>query len=275
VGMMNAEAQALGLRDTHYTTPIGLDAPRNYSSAADLATLAEYDLAHSKYFARIVDLRSAVLRSGNEVRYVTNRNDLVGEYPWIDGVKTGHTSGAGYVLVASGHRDGMALISVVLGTSSAQSRDANTLTLLDYGFGNFRRWTPVRTGEVLARLPVKDRPGVRVPLVTAAGFTSVLARSSRVRVDVAVPRQLTGPLPAQAVMGTATVLDGRRVLARIPLLLQHRLPAVSGLSIAARFVTRPAALLVIVAAAALAGLRLRTVRRRRRTDRPERKLEAA
>ena len=275
VGMMNAEARALGLRHTHYSTPIGLDTAGNYSSAADLATLAEYDLAHSKYFARIVDLRSAVLRSGNEVRYVTNRNDLLGEYPWIDGVKTGHTNGAGYVLVSSGHRDGMQLIGVVLGTSSEQSRDANTVALLDYGFDNFRPWTPVRAGEVLARLPVKDRPGVRVPLVTAAGFTRVLARASRVSVGVAVPRQLTGPLPAQAVIGTATVLDGRRVLARIPLLLEHRLPAVSGLSIAARFVTRPAALLVILAAAGLAGLRLRTVRRRRRADRPERKLEAA
>jgi serine-type D-Ala-D-Ala carboxypeptidase (penicillin-binding protein 5/6) len=275
VGMMNAQARALGLRHTHYSTPIGLDALGNYSSAGDLITLAEYDLSHSKYFARIVDLRSAVLRSGNEVRFVTNRNDLVGEYPWIDGVKTGHTDGAGYVLVASGHRDGMELISAVLGTSSEQSRDANTLALLGYGFDDFRPWTPVRAGEVLARVTVKDRPGVRVPLVAAAGFTRLLARASRVSVRVQAPRQLTGPLPAEAVMGTATVLDGGRVLTRVPLLLAHRLPAVSGLSIATRFVTRPAALLVIVAAAGLGALRLRAIRRRRRTDRPERKLEAA
>ena len=66
---------------------------------------------------------------------MTNRNDLVGRYPWIDGVKTGHTLDAGYVLVASGQRDGMALISAVLGTDSATSRDANTLALLDYGAG--------------------------------------------------------------------------------------------------------------------------------------------
>lgn len=275
VGMMNAEARALGLRHTHYSTPIGLDTPGNYSSAADLVTLASYDLSHSKYFARIVALRSAVLRSGNEVRYVTNRNDLLGEYPWIDGVKTGHTNGAGYVLVAAGHRHGMALISAVLGTSSEQARDANTLALLDYGFGNFRPWTPVRTGEVLARLTVKERPGVRVPVVAAGGFTRLLARSSRVRVSVAVPRQLTGPLPAQAVIGSATVLDGGRVLTRISLLLEHKLPAVSGLSIATRFVTRPGALLVIMAAAGLGGMRLRAIRRRRRIERPERKLEAA
>jgi D-alanyl-D-alanine carboxypeptidase (penicillin-binding protein 5/6) len=275
VGMMNAEAQALGLHHTHYSTPIGLDTPGNYSSAADLVKLAEYDLTHSAYFARIVDRRSAVLHSSNGSIHITNRNDLLGAFPWIDGVKTGHTNGAGYVLVASGHRDGMPLISVVLGTTSEQSRDANTLALLNYGFGAFRQWTPVRRGEVLARPTVKDRPGVRVPVAVSAGFTSVLARDSRVRVDVDVRRQLTGPLPAQAVVGTATVLDGGRTLSRIPVVLEHRLPAVSGLSIATRFVTRPVALLVIAAAAGLVGLLVRVTRRRRRVARPGGELEAA
>ena len=277
VAEMNRYAVALGLADTHYANPIGLDQPGNYSSAADLVKLAEYDLTHSAYFARIVDLRGAVLHSSNGSQYVTNRNDLVGRFGWIDGVKTGHTNGAGYVLVASGHRDGMSLISAVLGTSSEPSRDANTLALLGYGFGAFRPWTPVHRGEVLARPTVKDRPGVRVSVVAAAGFTSVLARDSRVRVDVAMRRELTGPLPAQAVVGTATVLAGRRVLARIPIVLEHRLPAVSGLSIAARFVTRPLALVVIaaVAGAGLVGLRLRIRRRRRRVDRRGRELEAA
>jgi D-alanyl-D-alanine carboxypeptidase (penicillin-binding protein 5/6) len=275
VAMMNAEAQALGLHHTHYSTPIGLDTAGNYSSAADLVKLAAYDLSHSAYFARIVDLRSAVLHSSDGSQYVTNRNDLVGQFPWIDGVKTGHTSGAGYVLVASGHRDGMPLISAVLGTSSEQTRDANTLAILNYGFDNFRRWTPVREGQVMARPTVKDRPGVRVPVVAGAAFTTVLARDSHVTVDVNVQRQLTGPVPGQAIVGTATVRDGHRVLARIPVVLAHPLAAVSGLSIATRFITRPLPLLVIVAAVALAVLRLRAVRKKRRIDSPGRELEAA
>ena len=146
VGMMNAEARMLGLRHTHYTTPIGLDTPGNYSSAADLVKLADYDMTHSRYFARIVALPRATLYSGSHVRTVVNRNDLVGRYPWIDGIKTGHTLDAGYVLVASGHRGGMALISAVLGTDSETSRDDNTLALLGYGGANFRVWTPVQQG---------------------------------------------------------------------------------------------------------------------------------
>jgi D-alanyl-D-alanine carboxypeptidase (penicillin-binding protein 5/6) len=273
VGMMNAEARALGLRHTHYSTPIGLDTPGNYSTAADLVKLADYDMTHSAYFARIVALPRATLYSGSHVRTVVNRNDLVGRYPWIDGVKTGHTLDAGYVLVASGHRRGMALISAVLGTGSETSRDANTLALLDYGAG-FQVWTPVRKGQILARPTVKEQPSVHPSVAAAAGYTRILPRSAHVRVTTSVPHQLVGPLPAQSVVGTATVTDGRRVLARIPLVLTQRLAAVSGLTRATRFFTRPLALVVIFGAAGGAALLLRNVRRRRRIGRRGRELEA-
>ncbi|HTU96898.1 MAG TPA: D-alanyl-D-alanine carboxypeptidase family protein [Solirubrobacteraceae bacterium] len=273
VGMMNAEARTLGLRHTHYSTPIGLDTPGNYSTATDLVKLAEYDLTHSAYFARIVAMPRATLYSGNHVRYVTNRNDLVGRYPWIDGVKTGHTLDAGYVLVASGHRGSMALISAVLGTDSETSRDANTLTLLDYGT-NFRMWTPVRKGEVMAHPTVKDQASLHPEVTAASTYSRILPRSARVHVTVAVPHQLVGPLPSQSVVGTATVTDGRKVMARIPLVLTQRLPAVSGLSRAARFITRPLALAIIAAAAAGGALLLRNLRRRRRIGRRGRELEA-
>ena len=274
VAMMNAEARRLGLRHTHYTTPIGLDTPGNYSTAADLVKLADYDMTHSRYFARIVALPRATLYSGSHVRTVVNRNDLVGRYPWIDGIKTGHTLDAGYVLVASGHRGGMALISAVLGTDSETSRDDNTLALLGYGGANFRVWTPVSKGQLMARPAVKEQSNLHPTVTAAAGYSRILPRSARVRVSVAVPHQLIGPLPAQSVVGTATVTDGKRVLARIPLVLNQRLPAVSGLTRAARFVTQPLALLVLAGVAGGAALLVRNVRRRRRIDRRGRELEA-
>ncbi|MGH2890691.1 MAG: D-alanyl-D-alanine carboxypeptidase family protein, partial [Solirubrobacteraceae bacterium] len=222
IGMMNAEARALHLRNTHYSTPVGLDTPGNWSSADDLAHLAAYDLSHSRYFARIVALPQAVLHSGREVRTVVNRNDLVREHPWIDGVKTGHTSDAGYVLVASGHRDGMTLISAVLGTDSEQSRDANTMALLDYGFSAFRVWKPVRRGQVLARVGVRGRAGEGATLVAGRGWRRILPRSDHLRVVTRAPRQLLGPLAAGKVVGSVLVLDGRQVLARIPLAVARR-----------------------------------------------------
>jgi D-alanyl-D-alanine carboxypeptidase len=168
----------------------------------------------------------------------------------------------------------MALVSAVLGTDSERSRDANTLALLNFG-ASFRVWTPVRTGQLMARPAVRDQPDQHPSVAAARGYTRILPRSARVRVRVAVPHQLTGPLPGQSIVGAATVTDGSRVLARIPLVLTRRLPAVSGLTRARRFVTQPLALLVIAGAAAGAALLARTVRRRRRRmDRRGRELEA-
>lgn len=128
VAWMNAAARKLGLRDTHYATPVGLDTPANYSSAGDLARLA-LALMREPAFARIVRMRSARLTDGQTV---VNRNDLVGRYPYVLGVKTGHTRDAGYCLVGAARRRGETVISVVLDDPSEAARDADTLALLRY-----------------------------------------------------------------------------------------------------------------------------------------------
>jgi serine-type D-Ala-D-Ala carboxypeptidase (penicillin-binding protein 5/6) len=269
IGMMNARARQLGLVHTHYATPIGADSPENYSSASDLVKLAGYILEHSHFFARVVALPHAVLHSGNHPRFILNRNDLVGRIPWINGVKTGHTSGAGYVLVGSGTRGGMTLLSAVLGTSSEASRDANTVAILSWGFDHFRLLTPVHAGEVLARPTVRDRPGVHAPVIAGTSFSRAVPRSAHVRLRIVVPAQLAGPLERHAVVGRVVVLENGRPVARIPLLLSQRLAAVSPLTLAARFITRPftlvlLALLLVAAVGLAAAWRGRT----RARDRP-------
>src|ERR1700729_1820427 len=151
LGMMNARARQLGLTHTHYSTPSGLDTPGNYSSASDLVDLARYLLQTQPFFKAVVRTTHAVLRTGNHVRDVANLNDLLLHYSWINGVKTGHTLDAGYVLVAAGTQGGMTLIDAVLGTSSEAARDSNALALLNWGFANFGMRTPVHAGAVLAR----------------------------------------------------------------------------------------------------------------------------
>ncbi len=245
VGWMNADARRLGLRHTHFSTPIGLDTPGNYSTAADLARLAAYDLAHFPFLARVVKLAHATLTTGPATQ-VQNLNLLVGEYPWVTGVKTGHTSEAGWVLVASGRRDGLQLVAGALGVQSDTGSDADALALLDYGYAHFALRTPVRADAVLARLRVKDRPGLRVPVRAVRSWTRVLSRDSDVDVHLDLPRQLSGPLPAGAIVGSADVREGSRTLARVPIVLGRRLTAVSRLTLAARFVTRPWMLAVIV-----------------------------
>jgi D-alanyl-D-alanine carboxypeptidase (penicillin-binding protein 5/6) len=225
ISMMNSRAVTLGLAHTHYTTPIGLDTPGNYSSAWDLVSLARYLLHHHPFFRHVVGLSSAVLHSGATDRQVINRNDLVGRIPWVNGVKTGHTLDAGYVLVGSGTRNGLTLISVVLGTSSESSRDANTLALLDYGLRNFHVLTPVSAGQPLAVVAVRGRPKLQTQLVAVGSFRHVFARSEHIRTVVQAPRLVVGPRASREVVGSVVVLADGRPVARVPLALAAAVPA--------------------------------------------------
>jgi serine-type D-Ala-D-Ala carboxypeptidase (penicillin-binding protein 5/6) len=272
VAWMNYRAQQLHLGHTHYSTPIGLDTPGNYSCAADLVKLARYLLTHHPWFRHAVATPSATLYTGNYVRHVVNRNDLVGRIPWINGVKTGHTSDAGYVLVGSGTQHGMTLISAVLGTSSEAERDSNTVALLDWGFANFHLVQPISAGRVLARLPVKNEPGLRVPVIAATTFKDVVPRTPAVHIRLELPKRVTGPKKRHAIIGTAVILSGHRTLARIRLLLARAVPAVSPVTLAERFITRPITLLslgvLLVAVLIAAGFRWARVRGRRGDPEP-------
>jgi D-alanyl-D-alanine carboxypeptidase (penicillin-binding protein 5/6) len=257
VAMMNARARELHLTHTHYTTPIGLDTAGNYSSAHDLVMLARYLLRSEPFIRAVVSKKSAELRTGNHVRHVTNLNDLVARYSWVNGVKTGHTLEAGYVLVASGTRDGMPLIGVVLGTASEAARDASALALLNYGFANFGLRTPVHAGALLARPRIKDDPKHLARLIATSSYTHVFARSARIRVRVRAPAQLTGPLPAHAVVGSAAIVVGGRVQTRIPLELASALPQIRTSKGPGKVVVLSATLSgLVLAAGAAIGLRM-------------------
>jgi D-alanyl-D-alanine carboxypeptidase (penicillin-binding protein 5/6) len=262
VAMMNMRARALGLTHTHFSTPIGLDTPGNYSSASDLVALAGFLLEHHPLVGRAVAMPRAVLHSGARTRSITNRNDLVGRIRWINGVKTGHTLDAGYVLVGSGTRSGMTLISAVLGAASTTERDADTVALLRYGFSTFTLATPVRAGTVVATRSVRDQPGVRADVIAASTFSDVVRRGIPVTTGLRLPHQLAGPRKRHAVVGEIVVLYGGQPVARIPLLLARSLSAVPPLTVALHFLT-PASTLLVLLALAAAAIAL-TVRRRER-----------
>ena len=263
VRMMNAHARALDLDGTHYTTPIGLDDPGNYSTANDLARLAAR-LMHNRRLARIVNLPAARLRSGSRVRRVINRNDLVARYRFVDGVKTGHTGGAGYVLVGAAHGNGAKVISVVLGTSSIGARDADSLALLRWGVGQFRRAQPVVRGRTYARAKVRYYDDREVRLVAARDVRFTVRRGRPVRRRVMAPDEVEGPLDAGERVGNVQVLVRGRVVRTVPLVTAT---PVAGASFV-RKATHPfggtlaaVALLALLAVVTLVALRIRAVRK--------------
>lgn len=266
VARMNARARQLGLRNTHFATPVGLDEPGNYSTAFDLARLA-IAARQNAFLRQTMDLRRAVLRSGDHLRVVVNRNGLVQDVPWVDGVKTGHTNAAGYILAASGTQDGETFVATVLGDPSEGASDADALALLKWAFASFRVAAPVTRGAVYARPAVKLRPDQHVDVVAVRSVRDVLARDARVRLVVDVPRQLAGPIPARAVVGSLTVRANGRAIARVPLVTRSAVPQVGLLERIGRGLDGPGSLIAIVAllgGVAVVLARGRGVRRRER-----------
>jgi D-alanyl-D-alanine carboxypeptidase (penicillin-binding protein 5/6) len=149
VDQMNRYAAALGLANTHYANPVGLDQKGNYSSALDLMTLTQR-LLKIPAFAKIADSREAELTSVDPPRQIKTINELLEDAPWITGVKTGHTWGAAYVLVGSGRRDGTELISVAIGAPSDEARFADNLELLEWGFDQYHHKRVVHRGQAFA-----------------------------------------------------------------------------------------------------------------------------
>ena len=249
VADMNRRARALALNDTHYANPIGLDAPGNYSSASDLVTLATRLLGRP-WFAQTVNQRRARLHGSAGTHSVVNRNDLVRQVGFVNGVKTGHTPAAGYVLVGSGTRNGVTMVSAVLGDPSVFARDADTLALLRYGLARYRRALVLTSGAVLARPRVRYREQDRIRLTAARPFSTVVRRGEPPpTLTVHAPATLTGPLPRGRRVGRVDVRYRGRVIARVALLTADPVPEVTLAARVVTFLVRPGTLALLIAVA--------------------------
>jgi len=225
VAEMNRYAAALGLSHTHYANPVGLDEKGNYSSALDLMTLTRR-LLRKPAFARIADSRSATLRSVRPPRRIATINELLLMAPWVTGVKTGHTFGALYVLVGSGRRDGVSLISAVVGTWTDEERFDDSLALLEWGFSQYRRRLPIRRGQDLADPEIRYSGG-ELPLRAARPLQVGVRREQRVDVHVRAPEEVEGPLRRGARLGEATVFVAGRRVGSVPLRAGRSVPEAS------------------------------------------------
>jgi D-alanyl-D-alanine carboxypeptidase (penicillin-binding protein 5/6) len=261
---MNRRAKELGLKDTEYANPIGLDDPDNRSSARDLVTLAQI-LRRKPFFRETVNMPRAVLRSGSRRREIDNRNTLVQDVPVVDGVKTGRTTGAGYVLVGSATREGVTVMSAVLGEPTEAARNADTLALLRYGLSRYKRRTVLEEGAELRSAELEYRDD-EVKLVAGETVERVLRRGERARTRViSAPEELDGPLPAGAEVGSIEVRVRGRVVERVPLVTATAVAEASLTDRVRSVLLQPTAILLVVllvgCTVLLALLRRRVVRR--------------
>jgi D-alanyl-D-alanine carboxypeptidase (penicillin-binding protein 5/6) len=273
VRRMNRHARQLGLAHTHFANPIGLDAGGNYSSARDLARLAAR-VRRNPFLRRLADRTRATLESGDRPRTVRNRNTLVSFGPgWVNGLKTGHTLGAGYVLVGTGTRRGATMVSVVLGTRSEAARNDDTLQLLRWGLRQFRRRTLVRAGDTAGAVPIRYRRGAELAVVAGSTLRRTVRTDARVALrDVGVPSEVEGPIAAGTRLGWREVLVGGRRVARVPIEASASVPAAGLTTRAKDWFTRPIVLIFALAAltaSVLLARRLMPTRRRATRSEPE------
>lgn len=134
--MMNSKAKQMGLSNTNFVTPHGLDRENHYSSAYDLVKMSEY-LLEIDFLADVVSKKSATLTINNQSRIIGTTNEMLSFYDGADGVKTGYTGDAGRCLITSATRNGRQLISVALGCGTKKQRTEDSVKLLNYGFENY------------------------------------------------------------------------------------------------------------------------------------------
>ncbi len=207
--LMNDKARDLGLRNTHFVNPNGLDAPGHYSTALDLAKLSAYAM-QDPIFARTVGAKSVTVGD----RVLTNHNKLLWQLPGAEGIKTGYTMAAGRILVSSARREGRRLICV---TINAPDDWADHRELMERGFEDFTPTQILEAGEVLGYRHILGGDGTRVPLVAAEGFSWPLAQGEEPEIVLSPEYFSYAPVRAGDDAGTAHVVLGNAVVGEIPL----------------------------------------------------------
>jgi D-alanyl-D-alanine carboxypeptidase (penicillin-binding protein 5/6) len=214
VSLMNNYAEALGLTSTHFENTHGLPNPDHLTSARDLAVLAAAAIRDHPERYKIYKQQSYTY---NDITQY-NRNHLLREDPSVDGLKTGYTSVAGYGLVASAEREGMRLISVVLGSNSTRSRKAETRALLNYGFRFYQNVTPLTAelslGETRLWKGLKDT--VSGGVLTAPTLTMPRSNAAT-EVVVTFADPILAPLKRGDEIGRVQVFQEGELLVEQPL----------------------------------------------------------
>ena len=211
---MNKKAESLGLKNTHFVNVHGLDEEGHYSSAYDMSVMARELLKHEKIldFTRVYE-EYLTKPDGSQI-WLVNTNKLVRFYDGVDGLKTGFTQNAGYCLTATGKKNNLRLISVVMGEESIEKRSSDTVKLLNYGFNTFKVNLIKNKSEILGKVNVQKGKKENVDVVLVNDLIELLNASdkpSNYKFKILVDK-ITAPVKKGDVIGKVKVLDDKGIL---------------------------------------------------------------
>ena len=212
--LMNSNAKRLGMAATHFENSSGLPSPQHYTTARDMSTLA---IAMIRDFPQYYKYYSVREFEHNGIKQ-QNRNGLLEKDPTVDGLKTGHTDSAGFCLVTSSLRDGMRLVSVVLGSASMKARENASAALLNYGFTFYDTKLVVKGGTALAATHVWKAARSPVDVGIKDDLYITLQRGQAdLKTTTDIQPRLIAPLGSDANVGTLHVIAAGQALATVPL----------------------------------------------------------
>lgn len=230
VAEMNKKASALGMHDTQFQNPTGLSAEGHFTSAHDIAVMSRYAAVNYPELIRLTsiygeDLQVPWRKNGPTFR-LWNNNKLLTWYPGADGLKTGWTEAAGYCLAATATKDGIRMISVIMGADTWKLRNAEAAKLLDYGFSNYTAVELAPKGKPLAELKVARGKVPMVKVIPQDLFAVSVAKGEKgkVKAEVQLPKRLDAPVQAGQVVGEMiATMDGKEI-ARMKLVAAEGVP---------------------------------------------------
>ncbi|MCI0767085.1 D-alanyl-D-alanine carboxypeptidase family protein [Bacillus sp. TL12] len=230
VNMMNKKTKGLGLKNTHFQNPTGLPAKDHYSTAYDMSIMAKelmkYPLIR-KYTGKYEDY----LRENTEKKFwLVNTNKLVRFYPGVDGVKTGFTTEAKYCLTASAEKNGMRVISVVMGAPTSKERNNQVTKLLDYAFGQYTTKKLYKRGEKIQTVKVGKGKKENVDLVASDNVSLLMKKGEnmdKVKQEVIAEKKVKAPIKKGDALGTLVIKKDKDVLLKQTIVAKEDVAAAS------------------------------------------------
>ena len=223
VSMMNERAKQLGLTDTNFKNPHGLDAAEHYSSAYDMAIIAK-ELVKHKEVLEYTSIYEDYLRKDTDRKiWLVNTNKLVRFYQGVDGLKTGYTKEAGYCLTATAKKGNTRFIAVVMGEPDSKTRNAEVTEMLDYAFAQYETEEVLSTNSIVGKVPVLlgDKTEVEIIPLESVTFlnkkgTEKKNASYELKVDT-----LKAPLKVGDKVGELILKEDENVTRKIPVTVKE------------------------------------------------------
>jgi D-alanyl-D-alanine carboxypeptidase (penicillin-binding protein 5/6) len=223
VELMNKRATELGLKNTHFQNAHGIDAENHYSTAYDMSVIARELLKHEKItdYTKIYEMY--LRENTNRKVWLVNTNKLVRFYDYIDGLKTGYTRGAGYCITLTGMKNGMRLIAVTMDEPSIESRNRETLGLIDYGFAQYELETLLSKESIIATKTIAksiQRKVDVVPLEDIKVLNKKMQNKKTVTYKIDI-NNIEAPVNKGNVVGSITLIENDKETRTIPLTVKE------------------------------------------------------